>query len=778
MTQHRLALWVILTFLVFATNGLHAAENWVIQEGQAKALLLLSEKPHDYEAWAAQELQSHFQKMTGAKLQIQKVAKADGATPAILVGNRLVLATYPEEAATLKSLTMDGIVLKTKGQHLLIFGHGTRGTLFAAYEFLDQQGVRWYTPDCTVIPKKTTVAYPATDLVYSPKIWLREYLVGYWENPNKHIFNARNRLNKQSWDKQESKFGGHLEFYHKPHNFKALFLKPLDGMTSDFKKHPDMWSLRKGKRSQAQVCLTNEKVYTLFVAHAKKYFTDNPTSEFLMVGQEDNWNYCQCESCEALTQKHGSPAATMVHLLNRMMTEVEKDFPTKKLRFFAYQWTQKPPVDLPMHPKLIVYLANILCDFSSPIQKQATRENKEFFEAMKGWAKLANEIHIWTYNTCFGAYFIPWPNLHSNVKDLKFFVDNKVTGMFYEASHRTKHSDFMRMRAWMMARAIWNPDRYTEQELMEDFCRGYYGPAADDILKYIDVMHEAVDSKTLSLKISNPMLASATITPESIVKGYGLLQAAAKKVAGDEVLTQRGMQVRASVDMVLIRRGRNSKTYQQTLAQHPDMTYGTVADRIKQVASDTKARLIASNGQPIKPFLAYTQLVRNKTAAEMIPPELKDKAYTVCFQAGQFDGRSSYMKAVPDASDGWALRLPPKVYMNAHNISPALGHYDPDKPMTIHYRIRPSQLVSDSKQAAFHTNVFTGERIMGRWSLTSHRFMAKDLKPGVWQTVSFTPNFKTKPAEWLRIVFVAHEGVGKDRKKNYVDVDYFYITQE
>ena len=76
---------------------------------------------------------------------------------------------------------------------------------------------------------------------------------------------------------------------------------------------------------------------------------------------------------------------------------------------------------------------------------------------------------------------------------MKFFVKNKVTGMFYEASHRTFHSDFMRMRAWTMSRAMWNPEKNTEQELMDEFCRGYYGAAADDILEYIkeDDIHQA-----------------------------------------------------------------------------------------------------------------------------------------------------------------------------------------------------------------------------------------------------------------------------------------------
>ena len=54
------------------------------------------------------------------------------------------------------SLGKEGYVIRTVGNDLLIVGGALRGNLYGVYGLLeDHMGCRWFTPDCSRIPKWT-----------------------------------------------------------------------------------------------------------------------------------------------------------------------------------------------------------------------------------------------------------------------------------------------------------------------------------------------------------------------------------------------------------------------------------------------------------------------------------------------------------------------------------------------------------------------------------------------------------------------------------------------
>jgi hypothetical protein len=74
-----------------------------------------------------------------------------------------------------KSLGYDGIVIKAKGQHLILAGGRPRGTLYAVYTFLeDIVGCRWWTSSEEDVPHRPTLAFAAPNITYIPALSVRD----------------------------------------------------------------------------------------------------------------------------------------------------------------------------------------------------------------------------------------------------------------------------------------------------------------------------------------------------------------------------------------------------------------------------------------------------------------------------------------------------------------------------------------------------------------------------------------------------------------------------
>src|SRR5262249_25476621 len=129
------------------------AELNLARNGHSQYRIVLATNAPPSERYAAQELQTYFEKISGARLPI--VGDTDRATShEILLGGNAPLAALGQRI-DLSKLGTDGFVLRTAHNRLIIAGGKPRGTLYGVYELLEQHlGVRWFTPDLEVVPHK------------------------------------------------------------------------------------------------------------------------------------------------------------------------------------------------------------------------------------------------------------------------------------------------------------------------------------------------------------------------------------------------------------------------------------------------------------------------------------------------------------------------------------------------------------------------------------------------------------------------------------------------
>jgi hypothetical protein len=149
---------------------------------------------------------------------------------------------------------------------------------------------------------------------------------------------------------------------------------------------------------------------------------------------------------------------------------------------------------------------------------------------------------------------LPHPNWTGLGADLKFFADNNVKGVFEQGDSYTNGvGDFVQLRTWLIAKLMWNPDLNQEQ-LTDDFLRGYYGAAAPYLKQYLELITQSFLSQNRPLSTVNTDYSFFTLDVTN--KSIQLFDAAENAVKDQKVLLQRVQRERLSLDIMTLYRYR------------------------------------------------------------------------------------------------------------------------------------------------------------------------------------------------------------------------------
>lgn len=513
-----------------------ATELTLVTDGKSDYVIVVPAQAAAPQSTAARELQEHLAKVTGATLKIVAEGEASPETPQIVIGpSDRMKQLLPE--LDVNSLGHDGIVIKTVGKNLVLAGRPPRGTLYAVYTFLeDVVGCRWWTSTEAFLPKKPTLAIGALDITYSPKLRYRET---FYRDAQEGVFAARSKCNG-NFDRSSAEYGGHYSFAGFVHTFYPL-LPP----EKYFAEHPEWYSEIGGQRKTefAQLCLSNEEMRKELIRNALEWLRKSPEAGFISISQNDWHGRCECAKCKAIEEEEGSPSGLLLQLVNAVAEEVEKEFPDVLVETLAYQYTRKPPKHARPRANVVVRLCSIECSF---VQSLEGAQNEAFRQDIEGWSKIAPKLFIWDYVTNFSNYILPHPNHRVLAPNIRFFVNHNTIGLFEQGDCGSSIGDFVRMRAWLLAHLMWNPD-LNEKALIGDFMQGYYGAAAPSLLAYLDVIDDAGErsGKHLGCFLEH---TAGWLTLDDLNKATRLFEAAQAAVADDPVLSGRVRRERLPLD--------------------------------------------------------------------------------------------------------------------------------------------------------------------------------------------------------------------------------------
>ncbi len=481
----RLSLAVLL--LLARPSGAPAAVT-LANQGKTAYRIVVAADAAPADRYAAEEFQRYVAKISGAELPIVTDVEKP-VSREVLLGDSSRVRKLKLDGS---KAGRDGFIWKTAGRRLIIVGDKPRGTLYGVYTLLEEQfGVRWFTPELEVVPRTNRLVVPTLNATRVPALEYREV---FWTEIMRNAdFAARHRLNGHHYplaDKHGGRFAVYQPFVH---SFDALVPPDL------FKEHPEYFPFIDGKRASGYVqrCLSNPDVVKMAIAKVREWIKANPAASIISVSQNDTFNYCKCDLCQALDDAEGTPCASLLRFVNAIAENIEPDYPNVRIDTLAYQYTRKPPRTLRPRRNVIIRLCSIECCFAHPLDTCASEANRRFAGDIQAWQPVAPLLYVWDYTPNFAHYQQPFPNFDALQPNVRFFVKHGVKGLFEQGNYSSGGAgELGPLRAYLLAKLLWHPDADIAKHL-DEFVRAYYGQAAPKIRAYLDLLHAQVrDGKT------------------------------------------------------------------------------------------------------------------------------------------------------------------------------------------------------------------------------------------------------------------------------------------
>ena len=441
--------------------------------------------------FAAGEFCEYVKRMTGVELALTTDAEHPSGK-AVLIGDTRWTKEALGDGFDIAALGDDGFRIVARGSRLCVLGSDARGALYGAYELLERfGGCGWFSPDCEVVPKVDSLVVPGGfDETQKPAFGSRTTSWGVVrKNPQ---FAARLRINGVTDPAIPKERGGSALRFCKGlgigHTFQHLLPSEVW-----FKRHPEYFCEVDGRRrsgKEIQPCLTNPDVLRIVVSNVLERLAADPDANVVGVSQNDNRMYCRCEKCRAVDEEEGGPTGSLIRFVNAVAAEVEKVRPDVLVETLVFQYSRKPPKVTRPRRNVMPCLCAIEIGHSVPFAERAFKADSLYMDDLGQWGRISEHLLVWDYSTNYHNFLYSFPAEHTFAPNLRTYRANGVKYMFMEGSS-TFHCDFEELKAWLLAKLMWNPEQ-DEKALLDRFFAGYYGAAAPFVREYFERLRKAV----------------------------------------------------------------------------------------------------------------------------------------------------------------------------------------------------------------------------------------------------------------------------------------------
>ena len=364
-----------------------------------------------------------------------------------------------------QSLPKDGYKIQVKRNKVIITGGNGRGVIYGVYGLLSRfAGMAFYTDE--VETYGTGDINISEGYEYTPVF---ESRMTDWGMARKSVdWCVKNGINTAHFHSIPEKSGGQISYgKYFVHNISKVTNTPSD----------------------RQPCLTDPAILEYAKKFVRDYLKDNPGVDIVTVSQMDNQNYCKCANCAAVDEEEGSHAGSLLRFINAIAADIAEDYPDVVVGTLAYLHTRKPPKITKPLPNVCIRLCSIECCFTHALDDPSCPDNIEFCNDIKGWSEICDRIYVWDYGANFGSYIPTFPNFEVLRRNMRFFADYNVKGMFVQGVYCAS-GEFGELKNYLIAQLMLDPYMSQERyhELMEGFLKKYYGAGWKYIRAYIGIV--------------------------------------------------------------------------------------------------------------------------------------------------------------------------------------------------------------------------------------------------------------------------------------------------
>lgn len=565
---------IVSIMLATTCTHLQAADDFLIENGQPLAEIVIAEKPARMTKLAAKELQGTLLKMTGATLPIVNERTAGKA--AVFVG----MSQFTEELGLSTKELKHGAFRMASGKDWLallgadkdfvpvepwgrfrsldelkrvntewdkitgdtftntaaflyqqyhadldVWEMDDAGTFNAVNEFLRSLGCRWFAPGeiGEVVPKMATIPLPQADRTVTPDFGLRRF-VYYTQHTGigeRALWNLRLGLN----------FGADIVgFPQMCHGMK--FVINREEMKQ---KHPELYLLTDGKRVTGGEGMPNLLSPLLFekqVKHIRAMF-DHFQEPMHNIDLTDGYSGRTSDDPAwqaQQTPQRGWAGAMSDHVfgyLNRVALEVHRTHPDRLVSALAYGAYTMPPEKI---AKLSPNLALIDVGHRQEFWEEAKWNERRQWRA--DWLKkLSSGKYItWDFSTNARPEQAGRPvyytrQISRDLRELKGVSLGEQVEIYAHPAGKEQSFGYHDLaiehfNLYVTARLYWDANQDVEA-MLADYCTSYFGPAAEAMKAFIthaeaNWMHMNIDAAKIGESFDLLAKAKAAVDPASL----------------------------------------------------------------------------------------------------------------------------------------------------------------------------------------------------------------------------------------------------------------------
>src|SRR5690606_21250450 len=375
-----------------------------------------------------------------------------------------------------------------------------------------------------ILPKQKTIIIGKINYKHNPSFSFRSTFF---------INNADTAYN--NWHKTNYFFEG---YHSNAHSFHWLL--PANKY---FQKHPEYFALIDGKRNPSQPCLSHPAVYNIMLANLRKEIAAYPHINIWSVSQNDGYNYCHCNICEAVYKKEGGYMGVLLPFVNKFAIA----FPNKTISTLAFLFSDEPPKTIKPERNVEIVYCTWNTSRKIPISKSKDERSQQVRRQLKEWKKLTDNILVWDYISNFVHSLYPFPNLQTIQPNLEYYRSLQIERMFQQGIGYMQ-GEFSELKGYLVCKLLWdiNIDR---EKLTEDFVNHYYGPASPYILSYLKSLEKEVLKDEEDLKMtSHALLHKDGYLSSSNRAHYHQLFSKAEAATKNTIYYERVVQERLALD--------------------------------------------------------------------------------------------------------------------------------------------------------------------------------------------------------------------------------------
>lgn len=531
--------------LICALFTVAAAANTIVRDGAPTAEIIIREDATRSLRFAAAELQTHLEAISGARLPIVNTPGGTVATR-IFVGespftaelglsveglhhgafriesgdNWIALigndddfippepwARNPTPAerdrvlAEWDALTPPDAWWGARGMSLYreyaatldLWQRDQRGSLNAVYALLRELGMRWYMPGeiGKVLPNEATIQLPRISRTARPDFDMRELWM--WGHPFVHANHHNSRvLDQVRWQLWLGTSPGAHVFGPGRSGHGGIALHNREEVKQT---RPEFYALWGGKRATEHLsnygaaCLSLPELMDENVRYARFMFDQMQAPAISAAPADGYTRLCECSLCEGKADtgkpRQGVFSNYVWNYVNEVAKQTYTSHPDHLVTGIAYGMYLLPPDAIEiLSPNIAVGFCYWRSQFHDPAQREFYRDLRN------SWLEItpSGQFFIWDYylHGRPGGPFHGVPVYFMNlIADDIVSLKGISRGDYVEAYGNGGAISFNHLNCYVTYRMLWDADLDLDS-LLEEFYQLFYGPAATEMKAFIE----------------------------------------------------------------------------------------------------------------------------------------------------------------------------------------------------------------------------------------------------------------------------------------------------